>query len=222
MPVGDSLCEYCALIDFDLLYHPSRSELLGSWTSGGRRGGSANCWSLGLQSRIDESSSSCPLCHAICELLHQHSLIRNSWQHHGARLRVPVCLACIEVGGYLPLPSGSPRHSINFGRIWLYWQEKNEQNIGPGVSGAHMNINMPRLVECFQTCTPGVLRRPPMKDVFNDEEHSPGDLVFGGRVRPGILDPGLPAQWLSDCLANHGDACRLGGAIDRSNSHGNR
>ena len=225
MPVGDNLCQYCAHINFDLLYYPSGSELSDLRTSETRRHPSHSCWSLGLQSRIDESSSSCPLCHAICELLHQHPLVRDSWQHDSTALRAPVCIAYIETAGSLRLPSGSPRDNVSLRRVSLYWKERSEQNIDAGpVDKDHTFPNTPQLVECFQACIPGVLGRPPLKDVFNEEENSPRDLAFGGRLRPEILDPGLPTQWLSDCLANHGDACRLGGggAIDKSNSHGNR
>ena len=223
MPVGDNLCEYCALINFDVLYHPSRSELLGPRTSEKKRRRSDSCWSLGLQSRIDESSSSCPLCHAVCELLHQHPRIRNSWRHDGTAPRAPVCLASIATAGSVRLPGASPRDRIDLKRVSLYWQERSGQNILPGVvANLNTDSDMPRLVECFQACTPGLLRRLPLEDVFNEDGMLAEDLAFGGRLRPQILDPGLPAQWLSNCLANHGDACRLGDATDGSNPHTDR
>lgn len=215
------LCVYCATIDFGLIDHVSASDFAGLRATGtrshrslirtvGRSSTTRWAWSLGRQDRIDESSSTCSLCYAICQLLEQNPHVREYWQSHNTTLTDPVCLASIDVAGKLRPPEGSSWEETDLRRISLGWQQMTPENCSPGfVQNVSVHEMMPKLIECFQACTPRLPRPATLENVFNSSSGDPGTLLFGGRVRPDLFDSRLPRQWLSDCVTNHGVDCSL-------------
>ena len=189
----------------------------------GRSSTTCWAWGLGRQDRVDESSASCSFCYAICRLLDQNRHIRDFWQGKNTVLREPVCLVGIDNAGQLSPPEGSSWETTSLRRLSVCWQQLGPENSHPGfVNNVTIHDIEPRLIECFQACTPQLSRQAVAEDVFTNMAGDPEALLFGGRLRPEFVDPKLPAQWLSHCIANHGQDCSLSTGTKRRNSIGDR
>lgn len=205
----DGLCEFCSCIEFETLSLPTRADLrlLSEGQSPRKRGlyDDANnpntyMWSLGLQSRVNESATACRLCNAICLLLQG----RGTAVPHG--LEEALCIAEVSVVGNLRPPKGekwSLGKYVRLRRLSLRWRKVQEnETIEPG----HLSSRGEKrygaefqLPQCFQTCRVGL-----------GQEMSPldhADFVFGGRPVPSLINPETVLGWLRRCQKDHSNLC---------------
>ncbi len=215
-----NLCKYCSAIDFEMLRNPTVAEVQSLNTVGDypkdrypyKAADSdqvSPAWSLGLQSRVDESSASCPLCNAIVGLLLQQPQIREDL--HADGILDPHCVAEIRNCGRVHYHEGV---SWNFAsdvdlfilhRLGFCWRPLDPgESTSPGrVISSHA---WERLVGCLQTYDHQTTIAQEI-DPFSQNRQIPDHVLFSGRRRPAMLDTHLSAHWLHDCLANHGNAC---------------
>jgi len=222
-----ALCEYCSEIDFSPLGLPMMRDLQ-EINSGdpmpdrhpfispftvfeGEHG--VPYYRLGRQSRIDQSPA-CSMCAAIRGLLLNRPDMRSSWTSKG--LEDPACLASIDGTGNLVPPEGIEwNHSEKqasvptISRLSLTWVRVGDDDEDLTYPGRvrHSRLRSDelyehRLIECFQTCTRGVSYRDTERNTMIF-----GDLAFGGRMRPALVDPVLPISWLEECQREHGTTC---------------
>lgn len=222
------LCEYCSAIEFELLRHPTAHDIqiLNSGSPppdsspflGWEGRLDTKEWSLGLESRISKSASSCALCEAIDGIVLRQAKAFEQGSLGNGRPDL-VCIATIHPSGFY-FPRDSDGRSFNLHRMSLIWVlPENPAWLGPGPpkdrpeESGWANSGTPavvvRLMDCFQTCAKGSSRGA-TRAHFRDVEQPVEDIMFGGRTRPPLIDPQLPASWLKNCLKNHGLNCHPG------------
>lgn len=212
-----TLCDFCREIDFDLLRNPTRSEIE-HLNNGGQapdlypykndrsnRIGSTRY--LGLWSRVKIApADGCSLCRAIVKLMHQQPHIFERLR--AAEITDPLLMASLNPAGRLVPPvrgatwngiDGTPQEYFYLRQLSI---EITRQGVGelvkPGIPEWKEDRGRRLIVtEGFQSYQlPGTKHK--------DQSSK---MLFGGRKRPDVIDSKLPAMWLKDCLANHGETC---------------
>jgi hypothetical protein len=228
------LCEYCSAIDFERLRLPLTADLQmlnDGGTAPDRRPFKSNkirfddpdpqrelgpfkpfCakldqgiytphWSLGLQSRVD--GAECSLCDALRQLIRRKPQIRTAWVRKG--LQDAVCIAWISRAGRVTPPTGlrwEGRRSFDIHHLSFGWASiQSDRWTKPGLVKVSVT-------EDFLFKWDSYLQAGPMGPAgFPARGGAKGETVFGGRLRPRMLDPELPRKWLFDCCEDHGEKC---------------
>lgn len=215
------LCEYCACIEFETLSLPSVADL--QLLNQGQRPPSRGLfvdannpntcmWSLGLQSRIEQSFKTCRLCSAVCLLL-QDRASQIPPDLAPSDIRNLLCIAEVSVVGTLRPPKGIKWtvKYVRLRRLSLRWRELEEDEVAePGQLSPRVERRFEakfRITQCFQACSPGITGQT-RASLLEDSTLSPDkQLAFGGRFLPSMVDPDLPLCWLRRCRHEHGDLC---------------
>ncbi|KAF9875072.1 tol protein-like protein [Colletotrichum karsti] len=234
MASSNMLCEYCSLIDFSYLRNPTAAEIK-SLNAGerptedrfplkfGQPIDGDPSWTLGRTSRIHTSVATCAFCEAITEVLSQYEDELRKLADAG--LEDPLCYATCDIAGALQPPQGTVWEGAQPGekhpefimrRLAICFIPVSQGNMGglkPGRVGFKEN-SWKRIFHCFQTYD--AERQPASSNVenfFGKVHDEPGDVLFAGRKRPGMVDTSLPIQWVKYCRENHTTSC--GSAQDR-------
>jgi hypothetical protein len=219
------LCYFCRCIDFGALILPTVEEIeaLNSGKSAPKKQPyqgpersyrSYPQWSLGLQSQVENRSSSCSLCTAIRVLLDQWPQTREKWKLHNLG-DDPWCIAYLDQAiAMRPKAGVSWQHKQCYilERLSICWHRATHfEAFLPGMvpvtyAGPH---NVPKHVSskvklhnCFQGhvrlrngCAAGTSS---MTDLGQQDP-----VIFNGVIRPRMIDPDTPREWLQDCLSQH-------------------
>lgn len=217
MDSSTNLCHYCSHIEFERLRNPTVAELCLLNTKKDYhedkypyKNQDSLEWSLGLQSRIDESSATCPFCHAVTRLLLQNHHILTSL--HADGLPDPHCIAKIQPCALI-YPPKNTSWKINKSAFWLHritlrWRPLDPETLGTPGPGL---IDRPKdawkeLAGSFQTyhrqTTIAQTENP-----FSHNREAPDHILFSGRKRPALLNTNICKNWLLDCLTNHKNGC---------------
>lgn len=209
------LCEYCSQISFAALSLPTAKEL--QVLREGQRPPSrelfedANnndtyAWSLGLQSRVSESSRTCRLCKAICFALEKRSKGKTTASAAPNGIEHLLCIAEIRWVGDLRPPIGKKWASlkaVRLRRLSIRWRQAQESDtLKPEILSGRRERRFDteyQLPQCFQTCSVGLKRETRVADGNN--------FVFGGRLVPPAVDPEMVSYWLRRCRRHHIDIC---------------
>ncbi|EGZ68528.1 HET-domain-containing protein [Neurospora tetrasperma FGSC 2509] len=194
MAETETLCEYCAAIDFEQLRLPSSKDVgklnegrpvedifpsidYSIWSTDRPH------WSLGTQSRIQRSAATCPFCREVSLVL----------ETSGVRVKAPtvfekdpICDVYFTEAGRVHAPPG-----VTWERVSLRWTVP-EKHPMPWYANYPKYEGVIELFECFQSIEMGI-----------NERRS----LFSGRERPALLDLELPRRWLRDCLDNNNGRC---------------
>lgn len=228
MASTSDLCDFCTEINFDMLRLPTVNEiqLLNAgcrppdqfpykFDTSSEVGPSKN---LGLVSRVQKSSGTCPFCSAVVEVLQQHPHVLDRLRNVG--VVDPLCHVSIFPSGRLRAPEGvswkPTREDADTDTDFFYLRQL-QLGFSPLQPGQRVQPGQLWLVECFQLHH---LETPvPQGDGASTRRRQDPDelehILFGGRERPAMLDPKLLAHWLDDCLTHHTMTC---GVTDESAS----
>lgn len=206
MALKPNLCDYCDKIHFDALRCPTAGEL--QELNNGQiakdrfpykalgRDKEPEHWNLGLQSRITQSASTCPMCEAICMLVREESGREEYLQHL-------QCSAEVSYSAYILPEQGIEWKEMSFklNRIFLRWfgvADSDAASDGPGLFQHRGNINWFSVEDAFQ------ISAEDFSGPWNGfTANNNSRVIFGGRRRPSKIDFELPLKWLTDCLSHH-------------------
>ncbi|KAF7870343.1 hypothetical protein EAF04_004089 [Stromatinia cepivora] len=203
-----TLCEYCSAIEFEMLRCPTTEELRSLNTKSEVpdcypfksfiHNRQAPKFSLGPHTRIRQSSSTCTLCSAICDV------IPDQKENPFRDLDSFKCVASIvSYARIVPIEAeawDSDRDLMYLYRINLSWYPivEGEKTDEPGIHTTTDAAAWYYIDDAFQTYNGEVCQ-----DSTSNEPINQNSTVFSGRIRPEIIDIKRPAQWLKECLDNH-------------------
>lgn len=234
--VTETLCEYCAAIDFEQLRLPS-SKVVQELNKGKpieprfpfiqyhvQRDGRPH-WSLGTQSRIESSAATCPFCREVCrvfEAAEVRAKVPDVFE------KDPICDVYFTLAGYIEAPPGV---------TWSRYQSS-EKLLRQVAGRFHKKVYhlLSLRAQMLHFSDPSVIPHPRISLRWTvPEKHemrwfqrypiSPGVIelfecfqsmdpvlkesqsLFGGIERPALIDMDLPRRWLKVCLENDGDLC---------------
>lgn len=204
------LCEYCSAIEFEMLRCPTIEEL----TSLNTKAGVPDCYpfkssshkrdrpkfSLGLHYRVRQSSSECPFCSAICDIVSDQK--DNRMRDLDSFECVASIVACARVVPVKAMAWGPKCEFMHLYRIDLIWYPigEGEKTDQPGIRTDTETFPWYFINDAFQTYDAEV-----SDDGTSSKKGNRKVAVFSGRLRPKIIDIKRPAQWLKECQDNHAE-----------------
>ncbi|KAK6607822.1 Mus7/MMS22 family protein (ATPase) [Botrytis cinerea] len=204
------LCEYCSAIEFEMLRCPTIEELISLNT----KAGVPDCYpfkssshkrdrpkfSLGLHYRVRQSSSECPFCSAICDIVSDQK--DNRMRDLDSFECVASIVACARVVPVKAMAWGPECEFMHLYRIDLIWYPigEGEKTDQPGIRTDTETFPWYFINDAFQTYDAEV-----SDDGTSSRKGNQKVAVFSGRLRPKIIDIKRPAQWLKECQDNHAE-----------------
>ncbi|KHE83312.1 HET-domain-containing protein [Neurospora crassa] len=209
----ENLCEYCTAIDFEQLRLPSSKDVEElnegqpiegrfPWINYRINNDDRPHWSLGAQSRIERSASTCSFCREVSLVL----------ETSGVRVKAPavfekdtICDVYFTEAGYVEAPAGVTwkRYdaleipAIPYPRVSLRWTVREKHPWRWSWMGRYPGYkDVIELFEGFQSIEMGTNER---------------QSLFNGRERPALIDLELPRRWLRHCLDNDDCCAKLKG-----------
>ncbi|TGO12283.1 hypothetical protein BTUL_0091g00280 [Botrytis tulipae] len=204
------LCEYCSAIEFEMLRCPTIEELISlnvksvipdsyPFKSSSHKRDRPK-FSLGFQYRVRQSSSECPFCSAICDVLSDQK--DNRMRDLDSFECVASIVACARVVPVKAMAWGPECEFMHLYRIDLIWYPigEGEEIDKPGLRTDTETFPWYFINDAFQTYDLEVCDNDTGNGNVNHKA-----AVFSGRLRPEIIDVKLPAQWLRECQDNHAE-----------------
>ncbi|KAK3402267.1 heterokaryon incompatibility protein-domain-containing protein [Sordaria brevicollis] len=234
--MAETLCEYCAAIDFEQL-RLSSSKDVQELNEGNpiepqlpfiqyqvQRDDRPH-WSLGSQSRIESSAATCPFCREVCRVLEVAEVrekVPDVFEND------PICDVYFTLAGFIEAPPGV---------TWSRYQSS-EKLLRQVAKSFHKKVHhlLSLRAQMLNFSDPNVIPHPrislrwtvPEKhemrwfqrypisqgviELFEcfqsmDPVSKESKGLFTGVERPALIDMELPRRWLRSCLENDGGPC---------------